>query len=52
MSMDVIDGLPRSKTKNDRIWMIVDSLTKCAYFILVRPTKMTTNLPKLYMKMS
>lgn len=49
MSMDVIDGLPRSKTKNDRIWMIVDSLTKCAYFILARPT---TNLPKLYMKMS
>ena len=52
MSMDVIDGLPRSKIKNDRIWMIVDSLTKRAYFISVRPIRTTTNLPKLYMKMS
>ena len=35
ISMDFIDGLPRSRKGNDSIWMIVDRFTKTAHFIPV-----------------
>ena len=33
MSMDFIDGLPRSRKGNESIWVIVDRLTKSAHFV-------------------
>ena len=39
ISMDFIDGLPRTKKVNDSIWVIVDRLTKSAHFIPVRSTR-------------
>ncbi|KAF5207771.1 Transposon tf2-9 polyprotein, partial [Thalictrum thalictroides] len=33
ISMDFIDGLPRSKRGNESIWVVVDRLTKSAHFL-------------------
>ena len=48
--MDFIDGLPRSNQENESIRVIVDRLTKSAHFILVKSTRMTPVLAKLFMK--
>ncbi|XP_017620901.2 uncharacterized protein LOC108465099 [Gossypium arboreum] len=42
--MDFVNGLPLTPTKNDSVWVIVDRLTKTAYFI---PVKMDFALQKL-----
>ncbi|PNX70014.1 gag protease polyprotein, partial [Trifolium pratense] len=34
--MDFLGGLPRTKKGNEVIWVVVDRLTKCAYFIAIR----------------
>jgi len=36
ITMDFVTGLPRSQEGYDSIWMIVDRLTKSAYFLPVR----------------
>nr|GEZ12262.1 putative reverse transcriptase domain-containing protein [Tanacetum cinerariifolium] len=36
ISMDLITKLPRSKSRHDAIWVIVDKLTKSAYFLAIR----------------
>jgi hypothetical protein len=36
ISMDFVVGLPRTQRRHGAIWVIVDRLTKVAYFILVR----------------
>ncbi|KAA3480029.1 DNA/RNA polymerases superfamily protein [Gossypium australe] len=36
ITMDFVSGLPLTPTKKDSIWVIVDRLTKSAYFIPVR----------------
>jgi len=33
ISMDFIDGLPRSRSGHSSIWVIVDRLTKSAHFV-------------------
>ena len=33
--MDFVIGLPRNLRQHDAIWVIVDRLTKSAYFLLV-----------------
>nr|GFB13888.1 putative nucleotidyltransferase, ribonuclease H [Tanacetum cinerariifolium] len=33
ISMDFVTGLPRTQKKNDAIWVVVDRLTKSAYFL-------------------
>nr|GEX51380.1 transposon Ty3-I Gag-Pol polyprotein [Tanacetum cinerariifolium] len=36
ISMDFVTGLPRTQKKNDVIWVVVDLLTKLAYFFPIR----------------
>ena len=50
ISMDFIDGLPRTRRGNERIWVIVDRLTKSAHFIPVKSTRTAFSLAELYMK--
>jgi hypothetical protein len=47
--MDFIVGLPRTITRYDSIWVIVDRLTKIAHFILVKTTYSGARLAELYM---
>jgi hypothetical protein len=46
--MDFIMGLPRTRDGYDSIWVIVDRLTKVAYFIPVKTTYTGTRLAELY----
>ena len=50
ISMDFIDGLPRSRKGNDSIRVIVDRLTKSAHFIPVRSNRTARSLAQLYLK--
>lgn len=50
ISMDFIDGLPRSRSDHDSLWVIVDRLTKSAHFLPVRSTRTVPLLAKLYVK--
>ena len=44
ISMDFIDGLPRTRKGNDNIWVIVDRFTKTAHFIPVRSNRTAQSL--------
>ncbi|WMV50226.1 hypothetical protein MTR67_043611 [Solanum verrucosum] len=48
--MDFITGLPRSRCKFDSICVIVDKLTKSAYFLPVRATFTTEDYAELYIR--
>ena len=50
ISMDFIDGLPMTRRKHDRIWVIVDRLTKSAHFIPVRSDHNVAELAKIYVE--
>jgi len=50
ISMDFIDGLPRSRKGNESIWIIVDRLTKSAHFIPIRSNRTAASLAHLYVK--
>jgi hypothetical protein len=47
--MDFIVGLLRTQLGYDSIWVIVNRLTKVAYFIPVKTTYSGSQLVKLYM---
>jgi hypothetical protein len=47
--MDFIVGLPRTQAGYDKIWVIVDRLTKVAHFIPVKTTNSGAKLAELYM---
>jgi hypothetical protein len=47
--MDFIVGLPRTQSRYNSIWVIVDRLTKVAHFIPVKTTYSGPQLAKLYM---
>jgi hypothetical protein len=49
ISMDFIVGLPLTSWKKDSIWIIVDRLTKTAYFIAVHTTYSVQQYAELYM---
>ena len=36
ITMDSVDGLPMTKDYHDRIWVVVDCITKLAHFLSVR----------------
>ena len=46
--MDFVVGLPRAQTNHDVIWVIVDRLTKYAYFLAIRSTFSLDRLARLY----
>ncbi|GJW06395.1 putative reverse transcriptase domain-containing protein, partial [Tanacetum coccineum] len=48
ITMDFITKLPRSKSRHDTIWVIVDRLTKSAHFLAIREDYSTEKLTKIY----
>jgi hypothetical protein len=48
--MDLITKLPRTTKKHDSIMVVVDKLTKVAYFIPVKSTHKATNIVLIYMR--
>ena len=50
INMDFITGFPRTSRRFDSIWVIVDRLTKSAYFLPVRTTYTVEEYAKLYIK--
>jgi hypothetical protein len=48
ITMDFVSGLPRGKRGNDAIWVIVDRLTKFAFFLQVKMTDPVDKLTKMY----
>nr|GEY61107.1 putative reverse transcriptase domain-containing protein [Tanacetum cinerariifolium] len=48
ITMDLITKLPRSRSRHDAIWVIVDRLTKSAHFLAIREDFNTKKLAKLY----
>nr|GEY08987.1 hypothetical protein [Tanacetum cinerariifolium] len=50
ITMDFITKLPKTTNGYDTIWMIVDRLTKSAYFLPMRENDLMEKLMNLYMK--
>ncbi|GJU69217.1 putative reverse transcriptase domain-containing protein [Tanacetum coccineum] len=50
ITMDFITKLPRTPSGYDSIWVIVDRLTKSAYFILMNENYKMEKLTRLYLK--
>nr|GEY74368.1 putative reverse transcriptase domain-containing protein [Tanacetum cinerariifolium] len=48
ITMDLITMLPRSRSRHDAIWVIVDRLTKSANFLAIREDFSTEKLARLY----
>jgi hypothetical protein len=48
ISMNFIDGLPKTTKGFDSIWVIIDRLTKVAYFLPIRKKSPTIQYAKLY----
>ncbi|GKE27827.1 putative reverse transcriptase domain-containing protein [Tanacetum coccineum] len=48
--MDFVSGLPRTPSGYDTIWVIVDRLTKSAYFLPMKKTNTMEKLAQLYLK--
>nr|GEX49061.1 putative reverse transcriptase domain-containing protein [Tanacetum cinerariifolium] len=50
ITMDFVLGLPRTSSGYDSIWVIVDRLTKSAYFLPMKKTDGIVKLAQLYLK--
>nr|GEY05526.1 retrotransposable element Tf2 [Tanacetum cinerariifolium] len=50
ITMDFVSGLPRMPSGYDTIWVIVDRLTKSAYFLPTTKTDTTEKLTNRYLK--
>ncbi|GKC49693.1 putative reverse transcriptase domain-containing protein, partial [Tanacetum coccineum] len=50
ITMDFVTKLPKTLSGHDTIWVIVDRLTKLAYFIPTRETDSMETLARLYIK--
>nr|GEZ23831.1 putative reverse transcriptase domain-containing protein [Tanacetum cinerariifolium] len=48
--MDFVTNLPRTQSGNDTIWVIVDRLTKYAYFLSMKETDPMEKLAIMYLK--
>ena len=47
--MGFVSGLPRTQKGHDAVWVIVDRLTKTAYFLQINMKCSLEKLAKLYM---
>ncbi|GJV15650.1 putative nucleotidyltransferase, ribonuclease H [Tanacetum coccineum] len=50
ITMDFVTKLPKTSNEHDRIWVIVDRLTKSAHFIPTQETDSMETLTRLYIK--
>ncbi|GAB2290451.1 hypothetical protein Dimus_038102 [Dionaea muscipula] len=50
ITMDFVTGLPTTRNGHDAVWVIVDRLTKSAYFLPVKVTFSLERLARLYMR--
>jgi len=48
--MDFVTHLPRFAKGHDSIWVMVDRLTKCAFFLAINQKLSMDKLAKLYVK--
>ena len=48
--MDFVVGLPMTQKRHDVIWVVVDRLTKLAYFLAVKTVFNAEQLVDLYLK--
>ncbi|GKE67675.1 putative reverse transcriptase domain-containing protein [Tanacetum coccineum] len=48
ITMDFVTKLPKSSSGHDTIWVVVDRLTKSAYFLPIREDYKTEKLAKIY----
>ena len=48
ITMDFVIGLPRTKSKKNGVWVIVDRLTKLTHFLAMNTTDSMNSLAKLY----
>nr|GEY77647.1 hypothetical protein [Tanacetum cinerariifolium] len=50
ITMDFVSGLPRTPSRYDTIWVIVDRLAKSAHFLPMKKTDSMEKLTRLYLK--
>ncbi|WJZ83991.1 hypothetical protein VitviT2T_003625 [Vitis vinifera] len=50
ITMDFVIGLPRTRSKKNGVWVIVDRLTKSAHFLAMKTTNSMNSLAKLYIQ--
>ena len=50
ITMDFVVGLPLTRRKHDSVWVVVDRLTKSAYFLPVITDYSLDKLAELYIK--
>ena len=46
--MDFVIGLPRTRSKKNGVWVIMDRLTKSTNFLAMKTTDSMNSLAKLY----
>ena len=49
VTMDFVVGLPRTRSKKNGVWMIVDRFTKSAHFLAMKTIDVMNSLVKLYL---
>ena len=50
ITMDFVIGFPRTRSKKNGVWMIVDHLTKSTHFLAMKTTDSMNYLAKLYIQ--
>ena len=50
ITMDIVIGLPRTRSKKNGVWVIVDRLTKSTHFLAMKTTNSMNSLAKLYIQ--
>ncbi|RVW42815.1 Transposon Ty3-G Gag-Pol polyprotein [Vitis vinifera] len=50
ITMDFVIGLPRTRSKKNGVWMIVDRLTKSTHFLAMKTIDSMNSLAKLYIQ--
>ena len=49
ITMDFVIGFPRTRSKKNGVWMIVDRFTKSAHFLAMKTIDVMNSLVKLYL---